>query len=386
MGIKYKFPLVIILIFVLNVTLLLGFYKLYLYPSMTVSIKNTLQNRFEANIEKYVSSPYEAKALTDTIKENVYSSNFRNLLSANIIEKILIFEICLLFILLLGASIFVYCYYVKPIEDLIQNMDDYGRGIEPIIGRKRNYEAMRKDEIGKLQNKFVTLTRSVEIEKQNQNRIIASISHDFKTPLTSIMGYVERLIKRDFPKNIEHKYLQTIYAKSQNINELINEFDEYISYNFEASISPKKYSVSYICDFIKSEYADELLNIGVEFSVINYCINEELLLDLLKINRVIGNLINNSVKHMMESPAILLTVEAKENGVLFTFVDNGCGVNESELPFIFDPLYTSDESRKVAGLGLSICRNIITSHKGTILAKNNDNGGLEICILMPNKL
>jgi len=392
MGIKYKFPFVIILVFILNVTLLLGFYKVYLQPNMTVSIKDTLQSGLEADINKQISSPDEAKSLIKTINENIYNNNFRNLVAKNIIEKILIFEICLLFILLLGASIFLYNRYVKPIDELIQDMDDYGKGIKPVIGTALNNEgdrslkAERNDEIGKLQKQFILLTGSVEIEKQKQNQIIASISHDFKTPLTSIMGYVERLMKKDFPKPVQHKYLQTIYSKSQNINELINEFDEYISYNFESGISIKKYSTTYICNFIMSEYTDELLNIGVELKVINHCTSEELFIDLLKINRVIGNLINNSVKHMKENPIILITMEPNENGVSFTFTDNGCGVSEDELPFIFDPLYTSDKSRKVAGLGLSICKNIITSHKGTISAKNNDNGGLQIYFLIPNNL
>jgi signal transduction histidine kinase len=118
----------------------------------------------------------------------------------------------------------------------------------------------------------------------------------------------------------------------------------------------------------------------------NYCTQEELSLDLLKFNRVIGNLINNSVKHMKENPTISITVKPTENGVFFTFVDNGSGVSDTELPFIFDPLYTSDKSRKVAGLGLSICKNIITAHKGKISARNNYNGGLEICILLSSKL
>lgn len=380
MGIKYKFTFVIFMFFVLNVMLLLVFYKGYIYPNMSETIKNTMQSSIEDKINMHVSSHAEANALIETIKEDVFNHKFRNSISKNIIKEFMISEIFIIFILLFLTSIFIYYRYVKPLEELIQNMEDYGRGISPKVSRRR------KDEIGKLQKQFVELTRSVETEKQKQNRIIASISHDFKTPLTSIMGYVERLLKKDFPKEVEQKYLGTIYSKSQNINELINEFDEYISYNFEGGISIKKYPVSYICNLIRAEYTEELFNIGVEFCVMDHCTEEELSVDLLKINRVIGNLINNSVKHMKEKPTISLTVQPHENGVLFTFEDNGCGVSDSELPFIFDPLYTSDKSRKVAGLGLSICKNIITAHKGTISAKNNVNGGLKICILMASDL
>jgi signal transduction histidine kinase len=259
-------------------------------------------------------------------------------------------------------------------------MGNYGRGI---ITHKRG---IRKDEIGQLQNQFVELTQSLETEKQKQNRIIASISHDVKTPLTVIMGYAERILKKDLPREKEKQYLQTIYSKSQSINEIVNEFDEYLSYNLESALSLKEYDISYICNIIKAEYTDELSDIGVALTIINNCSNMKLSLDLLKFKRVIGNLVGNSVKHINNNtsiPTISLVVNPKEKAVLFTFRDNGCGILDSELPFIFEPLYTSDKSRKVAGLGLSICKNIVTAHGGTITATNGETAGLQIDILLP---
>lgn len=378
MKIKYKTSIAIFLIFALNLALLLGYYELSLKPNMSETIKETIQIGIFDKIRSNISSEAEANNLITEIQKSVANDSFRNSISSRVTEKILIFEAYVLFLLLIFLSIVLYLRYVKPIEELIQSMDNFSRGIVPKVGKNR------KDEIGQLQNKFVELTKSLETEKQKQNRIIASISHDIKTPLTVVMGYSERILKNDFPKDKEKRYLHTIYSKSQSINEIINEFDEYLSYNLESALSLKEYDVSYICNFIELEYTEELSDIGVNFTVVNKCGNSKLLIDLLKFKRVIGNLVGNSIKHMSHNPAICLTVTPNESGTLFTFTDNGIGVPEDELPFIFDPLYTSDSSRKVAGLGLSICKNIITAHNGTITAKNRTTGGLQIDVLLKN--
>ena len=75
------------------------------------------------------------------------------------------------------------------------------------------------------------MTKNLERQQQNQRRIIASISHDIKTPLTSIMGYAERLSKDNVTQERKERYLDTVYTKSVEIQQLVNEFDEYLGYN-----------------------------------------------------------------------------------------------------------------------------------------------------------
>ena len=109
-------------------------------------------------------------------------------------------------------------------------------------------------------------------------------------------------------------------------------------------------------------------------------------IDIAKVRRVFGNIINNSIKHKREENLNIKIKAKKINGyALFQISDNGEGIAEENIEKIFEPLYTSDKSRKVAGLGLSICRNIIESHSGKIWAENNENYGLSIFFTIRDK-
>ena len=139
-------------------------------------------------------------------------------------------------------------------------------------------------------------------------------------------------------------------------------------------------SVKQLEEHLRQDYELELSEIGVEFKVENMCQDEVLEIDYGKIRRVFGNIIDNSIKHMKESTIkrIQIKIQSLAKGVLISIADTGCGVKETELEQIFKPLYTSDQSRKVAGLGLSICQSIIGAHGGRIWATNGRESGLVI--------
>ncbi len=363
--------LAVTVLFVVNIIMMLCFYHMYLNPAI---------DREVAHIGFAVKETVERGALSSDEVVDVVGdaiAQYRGDVSRGVIVKLIVYEAGILFVLLIVVGAVTYHHLVRPINELIRCMNDYANGILP------TYPKLHHDELCELQSQFISLIHAVEAEKQKQSRIIASISHDIKTPMTAVMGYTERLLKVDCPPDRQRKYLSIIYAKSQSINELINEFDEYLSYNFDSALVIKRHTVSAVCAYIQSEYADELSDAGAAFVVVNHCGDTPLRLDLVKFKRVIGNLIGNSLKFTEDSPVLTLEVSGCGDKVQFTFSDNGCGVAEHELPNIFDPLYTSDTSRKVAGLGLSICKNIIAAHGGCIHAFNNAQGGLDVEMTLP---
>ena len=114
---------------------------------------------------------------------------------------------------------------------------------------------------------------------------------------------------------------------------------------------------------------------GASFSV-DFIGNDRVLyIDNAQIKRVFSNIINNSIKHASTEH---ISIQICYNSGVFEVSDNGGGVMEEKLQKLFDPFYTSDNSRHVAGLGLAICKSIVEAHNGTITAKNNDRGGLSI--------
>lgn len=283
------------------------------------------------------------------------------------------FLIAIVALFLIGSVI--YTAMLRPYREFYRSIEEYEK-----TGNFR--ENRFGGNIGKIYDRFGAMIQNLEREQQNQRRIIASISHDIKTPLTSIMGYAERLKNDNIPEERRKRYLNTVYDKSVQIRELVDEFDEYLSYNMAQSLKLESVSAQSICERVELEYADELENLSVKFEAENFAGNAEVSADKAKLMRVFGNIISNSLKHFKEESEkrIRFTVEDKKSYVLIKIQDNGTGVESEKLEMIFEPLYTSDKGRKVAGLGLAICREIVESHGGKIYAAPSELGGLGIFI------
>lgn len=321
--------------------------------------------------------PFEGKVCLLQLTKGV---SITNLSAFQIAQNLLTTELGIIFIVLLLSGVYIYLRYAKQVVALQKKMERYQSGIRP-------ERVKRRDEIGQLQNRFADLTDALEEEKQKEDRIIVSISHDIKTPLTSVMGYAERLKKRSLTEEKREQYVDTIYRKSLAIKSLIDDFDEYLSYHAPSSLRKQLITAEQLGQILQVDYGEELRERGASFSLRIGCPQAELAVDLSKIRRVFGNLIDNSLKHRSEKPLEISTdCERAEDGIVFSVEDNGTGVkDEEDLRKIFEPFYTSDKARTFAGLGLSICREIIEAHGGSICAENRREGGLRIIIRLPQE-
>ena len=330
--------------------------------------------RIWSALDVKVQTPFEYQGRPYVVKSSVYL--LRDYLTD---VRVLVRFIFIEFIIGLAALALlffaVYSIMLRPYRNVYKAIEEYDK-----TGKLK--EIKIKGYAGSVYKRFVSLTKNLEKEQENQRRIIASISHDIKTPLTSIMGYAEQLQKEGISKERQTRYLKTVYAKSEDITRLIKEFDDYLSFNTETDARFEEKSLEEICHGIIDEYAYELENNGIGFEIFLKGEAKALVsLDRAKIRRVIGNIFSNSVKHLNgESKEIQVTLNSDKEKVYIAIDDSGEGVPEDKLELIFEPLYTSDEGRRVAGLGLAICREIIELHKGRIYAEKSHLGGLRICI------
>lgn len=354
---------------------------------ITLEDENGNRLYYAAYTEKFNTSTQSAHIVTICGRPYLLRMNkmvyLKRLADNNEAKSLVWAEICLVFLLLLGASGLVYVSYIKPLEGLERNMRLFKSG-------SRAERTERGDEIGRLQNSFVDLTERIDDERSKQSTIIASISHDIKTPLTSVMGYAERIKKGGLSEERTTRYVDTIYKKSIAIRDLVNEFDDYISSNQRQHYSPVDISAQDVIKALRDDYTDDLSSQGVHFDVECLCGDAPLFLDENKIRRVFGNLISNALKHMETEPkCICVTCDEEDDGqyefVRFTVTDNGTGVDEKVLDRIFEPLFTTDAGRSVAGLGLAICREAIECHGGSIWAENIPSGGLKVMFTLPIK-
>ncbi len=269
----------------------------------------------------------------------------------------------------------LYSITIRPFISLNRAIEEYDK-----TGKLKKVKI--KGYAGRVYGRFASLTENLEDRRQTERRIIASISHDIKTPLTSIMGYAEQLQKDNLSEERKNRYLKTVYAKSVDITALIKEFDDYLSFNEKQEITKEDVSLKEIYHSVIDEYTDELENKGIEFKAFLRGDGDALLrLDMPKSRRVLSNVFANCVKHFTgERKLIEISFSSDREKIYITVDDSGEGVSEDKLDIIFEPLYTSDKGRKVAGLGLAICREITELHNGRIYAEPSHLGGLRICI------
>lgn len=340
-----------------------------------------LSNQENELIKKY--NPIQTKKLgTDIEVSQIIESHDtyyllklsqkKDILGAYTILDFLTFELLIIVALCIFGIVGANKKILEPLSQLSKDFSKYKLGILP---KKRKV----RSSVDFIQNDFVELVGKLEEEKQKQNTIIASISHDIKTPLTSILGYSELATKESTSKKSKEKYINTIHNQALVMKEIIEEFDDYLSCNIKDEKKVEKLSISHLVDYLNDYYKEDLKEKNIEFKIKTNCQNLIIKIDLSKFKRVFSNIITNSIRHYDKDKKILNIniTEEKNDTIRFEIADNGSGCKE-DLVKIFDPLYTTDKSRKISGLGLSICKEIIESHNGTIKAINNKLGGFSI--------
>ncbi len=239
----------------------------------------------------------------------------------------------------------------------------------------RNYEDMR------LRLKEST-DEKILAEKQNKE-LVSNISHDLKTPITAIKGYVEGIMDgvADTPEKMD-KYIRTIYNKANDMDRLINELTVYsgidsnrIPYHFH------KINVSeYFGDCIE-EVGLDLESKNIELNYSNLVAPGTLIIaDPEQLKRVINNIIGNSVKYLDKKKGeIDIRILDELDSIRVEIEDNGKGIAAKDLPKIFERFYRTDTSRNSAqggsGIGLSIVKKIVEDHGGYIWATSKENEG-----------
>jgi signal transduction histidine kinase len=252
-------------------------------------------------------------------------------------------------------------------------------------------EAESKDEVGELCVDFEEMRKrlkeSVEerIQDDKDNReLISNISHDLKTPITAIKGYVEGIMDgvADTPEKLD-RYVKTIYNKVNDMDRLIDELFFYskIDTNRIPYMFNRINLDSYFKDCIE-EVGLELEAQNIELGYFNYADESiEVIADAEQMKRVINNIISNSVKYMEKGRKGIINIRIKDVGdfVQVEIEDNGKGIAKKDLPYIFDRFYRTDSSRNSSkggsGIGLSIVRKIIEDHGGKIWATSKESTG-----------
>lgn len=301
-------------------------------------------------------------------------------------ESLLAIDYLMLIILFL-LSLIILIFFTEmvylPIRKITEATEQYASG-------NMHYELSMDsdDEIGYLGATVSYMAQEIASAEDDQKKFIANVSHDFRSPLTSIKGYLEAMIDGTIPSEMHEKYLNIVLNETERLRKLTNGLLTLNNLNtkgmlldvsvFDINQEIRNVVASFEGTCIKKAIAIELILTGDELPVKADC---------EKIKQVMYNLVDNAIKFSHPDSIIKIETSEKKNKVFVSVKDSGIGIPKEQLSQVFERFYKSDLSRgkdkKGTGLGLSIAREIIRAHGENINVISTEGIGSEFIFSLP---
>lgn len=291
----------------------------------------------------------------------------------NIIYLLSLLLILVMFLMVALFSVLVY----RPLKKIITGADCFASG-----NLKHNIPVHTHDELGYLALTLNYMSDELDKTGEYQRKFVSNVSHDFRSPLTSIKGYTEAILDGTIPPEIQDKYLNIVVYETDRLYKLtqslltLNDMDEkgrmldYSSFDVNGVVKTTAAAFEGICR--EKRISIELLLTGQTLYVSA---------DMGKIQQVLYNLIDNAIKFSPQDSVIKVETSLKHETVFVSVKDSGYGIPKSSLPKIWDRFYKTDPSRgkdrKGTGLGLAIVKEIINSHNQHINVISTEDVGTE---------
>lgn len=276
-----------------------------------------------------------------------------------------------------------YKYITRPLNKITKIVSKYAKGdFSEKINIKHN------DEIGRLSDSLDYMAAEINSLNEYQKKFIANISHDFRSPLTSIKGYLEAMLDGTIPPEMQEKYLGIVISETERLTKLTNNLltinnvtDEGMILDisdFDIIATIKKTIETFQGTCEKKKIKFKLIFPDKELMVSA---------DMSKIQQVLYNLIDNAIKFSNSDSSIIISVTEKGDKALISVKDFGIGIPRESISKIWERFYKTDVSRGKdktgTGLGLSIVKEIITSHNEYIDVVSTEGVGTEFTFALP---
>ena len=292
--------------------------------------------------------------------------------------SVLIVLICAA-ILLVVFNFIVY----KPIQKITNVAEGYARG-----DFSKRIAVDTNDEIGYLAGTLNYMATELDTYEEEQRKFISNVSHDFRSPLTSIKGYIEAMIDGTIPVELQEKYLNIILFETERLNKLtqnildLNQFGnrgislEITEFDINQMIRTTIRTFEGVCN--KKGLSFDLLLTGSELFVKG---------DMGKIQQVLYNLIDNATKFANNNTSITIETNIRNEKVLISVKDKGIGIPSDSVKKVWERFYKTDQSRgrdkKGSGLGLAIVKEIVQAHNENINVISTEGVGTEFIFTLP---
>lgn len=224
--------------------------------------------------------------------------------------------------------------------------------------------------------------------EQAYKQLMTSLSHDVKTPLASLAGYLEAIEHKIVKDEEKEEYIRVAYEKAQQLKHFVEALFEWVKLDAREQVF--HFEQCDINELTRSTIADwvpVLESIHFEYEIDIPEIEYTTRIDPDAYTRILNNLLQNAISHSGGNKVVLRIAE-EDTQMRITVSDNGRGILPADLPHIFERMYQADQSRsaKGNGLGLSITKELVTAHKGTIIADSIPGSGAIFTIIFPKVL
>ena len=241
-------------------------------------------------------------------------------------------------------------------------------------------------EINDLINSINNLSQSIKEQENIRKRLTGDISHELKTPLTNIQSHLEAMIDGIWEPTEER--LLSVKEEAERLSSLVSDMQKLNKYD-ESSIKLKKdnVNISDIICFVIFQFSNlaKSKNIKIEYEKKNinlYC-------DKDKITQALVNILSNAIRYSNEGSTIFIGEKLKDNKVIISIEDQGIGISEEDLKYVFERFYRADKSRTRAtggtGIGLTIVKSIVSSHGGEVKLESKLGEGSKFTIILPKE-
>lgn len=279
-------------------------------------------------------------------------------------------------------GLFTFTVYL-PIRKITQAAREYSEGnFETKINIHSN------DEMGYLAGSINYMAAELSTLEEDQRKFIANVSHDFRSPLTSIKGYIEAIMDGTIPHEMQDKYLNIILSETERLNKLTQGMLELNKYGSKGSmLDVNSFDINHTIKMVIQSFEGTCKKKRISFELILTGQTSFVSADMSKIQQVLYNLIDNAIKFSNMDSSITIETTEKNDKVFISVKDTGIGIPKDSIKKIWERFYKTDLSRgkdkRGTGLGLAIVKEIISAHNENINVISTEGVGTEFIFTLP---
>lgn len=336
------------------------------------------------------SFPYEVLSVSAPITGNYRTYGYvvihlpieKVIASQNQILNIVYVTALIVFLLSMLVLIVFHSIVYRPLKKITEAAKQYAAG-------NLNYQLVlsTRDEMGYLADTLNFMSDELGKTEDYQKSFITNISHDFRSPLTSIKGYLEAMLDGTIPPQIQEKYLRIVIEETERLTKLTDRILTLNDLDTKGMLNRTNFDINRVIKNTAASFEGQCgsKNISIELTFVDE--NKMVYADLGKIQQVLYNLIDNAIKFSHSDSIIYISVREKWEKVFISVKDTGMGIDKKDINKVFDRFYKSDTSRgrdkKGTGLGLSIAKDILQAHGENIDVVSTKNVGTEFIFSLP---